>query len=198
VFPHRCRDESVESFAVEVNAEVARGRGSGGYSLSPVSLMKIEEPIRLVLPSPNGSTLSLATGDALTVAGCLRNASAVAEHIGGKGRRIGVVPAGERWPDDSLRPALEDILGAGAILSRLEGVKTAEAQTAVEMFECARPKLQDRIMSCVSGIELIERGYERDVLIASELDVSECVPVLLEDKTDPLTPRAYVDVKTSG
>jgi 2-phosphosulfolactate phosphatase len=198
VFPYRFRDETAAQFAGEVNAELARGRGMGGYSLSPASLMKIEEPLRLVLPSPNGSTLSLATGDVLTVAGCLRNASAVADYAQRQGRKIGVVPAGERWPDYSLRPALEDILGAGAILSCLGGIKTAEAQTAVEMFEAARPCLQDRIMSCVSGIELVERGYERDVQISSDLDASACVPVLLRDKADPSTPGAYVDAETSG
>ncbi|MDP7133332.1 MAG: hypothetical protein QF437_22750, partial [Planctomycetota bacterium] len=71
----------------------------------------------------------------------------MADYAQRQGRKIGVVPAGERWPDYSLRPALEDILGAGAILSCLGGIKTAEAQTAVEMFEAARPCLQDRIMS---------------------------------------------------
>ncbi len=48
---------------------------------------------------------------------------------------ISVIAAGEKWPDGSLRPALEDLLGAGAILSRLEGNLSGDAQAAVAAFE---------------------------------------------------------------
>ncbi|RNI22761.1 hypothetical protein EFY87_08015 [Flexivirga caeni] len=46
------------------------------------------------------------------------------------GRSVAVIAAGERWSfDDSLRPALEDQFGAGAVLSALvaHGVWTAMA-----------------------------------------------------------------------
>ena len=36
------------------------------------------------------------------------------------------------------------------------------------------------LKQCGSGKELIERGFEHDVDLAAELDVSECVPVLVD------------------
>ena len=69
--------------------------------------MNIPADVRLVLPSPNGATLSLETGELPTFTGCLRNAQAVAQALQGIGPKISLIPAGERWKDGSLRPAVE-------------------------------------------------------------------------------------------
>lgn len=124
IFPYQWRDESALDYAKNVNAELAsRDRKlSKGYSLAPSSLVNIPAGTRLVLPSPNGSFLSLNTGEIPTIAGCLRNAKAVAQFAQRYGNKISVIPSGERWEDGSLRSALEDLIGAGAILSYLEGI----------------------------------------------------------------------------
>ena len=103
VFPYRWRDHTAREFAQTIDAELAEKRGTSRYSLSPESLLQINNGTRLVLPSPNGATLSLATGTTLTLAGCLRNCRAVALAAQHYGRSITIVPAGERWPDGSLR-----------------------------------------------------------------------------------------------
>jgi 2-phosphosulfolactate phosphatase len=63
VFPYAGEAEGVDTYAQSVGALVAsRKRQHGGaFSLSPSSLVNIPSGTRLVLPSPNGSTLSLAT-----------------------------------------------------------------------------------------------------------------------------------------
>jgi len=180
VYPYRGELEMAGKFAQSVDAELAEKNRDAKYSLSPQSMMKIPEGIKLVLPSPNGSTLSLATGDLPTLAGCLRNAKAVAETVKRYGKQIAVISAGERWPDGSLRPSFEDLIGAGAIINYLSGKCSPEAQAARSAFVAAETELTDLLLQCGSGKELIERGYKEDVLLAAKLNVSDCVPILLD------------------
>ena len=179
VFPYRHRDESAAEYARSVRAELAGHRGKGKYSLSPGSLMDAPKGARIVLPSPNGSTLTLATGDTPTLAGCLRNCRAVAEAAMRFGGRVSIIPAGERWRDDgSLRPAYEDFIGAGAIISHLGGTRSPESEAAVAAYAHSRKDLDRLLRDCASGRELIELGFEGDIDITAQLDVSDCAPSL--------------------
>jgi len=185
VYPYPRRDSSARDYAASLGAILAGPRSHTNISLSPGSLLELPVGSRVVLPSPNGATLSGLTGSRPTLTGCFRNAAAVARAAQGYGPRIGVVPAGEQWPDGSLRPSIEDWLGAGAILAHLPGSISPEADLAREAFLRRSANLAAVIESCVSGRELIERGFAGDVLLAAELEVSACAPLLIE--------RAYQD-----
>ena len=74
--------------------------------------------VRLAVAERRAVSLAAAPSGSLVLAGCLRNARAVAEFAQQAGRTFNVIPSGERWRDGSMRPALEDALGAGAILRR--------------------------------------------------------------------------------
>jgi len=178
VFPYQWKDESARAFAQSVNAKVAEQRGDSRYSLSPASLLAIDLGTRLVMPSPNGSSLSLATTGTPTLTGCLRNCRAIALAAMNYGQRIAVIPSGEKWHDGSLRPSFEDFVGAGAVISYLEGKLSPEAQLAREAYQGVRQSLKHLIKQCGSGQELIERGFEQDVDLASKMNVSDCVPTL--------------------
>ncbi len=185
VVPARWTDGRAAELAQQHDAVLAGPRRGPGISLSPTSIRRAEGVARLVLPSPNGATLSAAFADQGTVvAGCLRNASAVArvcaahlEHSSSS--VVAVVAAGERWSDDSLRPAWEDVWGAGAVLAALhfEHLASLEVVAAVEAFRCAQRR-DLPLADLTSGNELIAAGFEEDVAIAGELDASELVPVL--------------------
>ncbi len=183
VFPYRYRDETAADYAKARHAQLASPvRSHTSLSLSPESLMHIPADTRLVLPSPNGSTLSLAAKPAPVLAGCLRNAQAVASRARKIGRRIAVIAAGEHWKDDgSLRPAFEDLVGAGAILNQLDGTLSPEASSARAAFREAQPRLVDDLRHCSSGKELIEIGFGQDVEFAAQLDASRTAPVLSND-----------------
>jgi len=136
VIPYKWKDETAIGFAKSKNAILAdyRRHNSSSYSLSPTSLLTVKKDEKIVLPSPNGSTLSLDTGKTLTLCGCLRNAQVVAEYAMTAGTKIALIPAGEQWPDASLRPCFEDLIGAGAIISYLRGTLSPESQTALSAF----------------------------------------------------------------
>jgi 2-phosphosulfolactate phosphatase len=165
------------------------GRAGGGKpSLSPASLAVLPAGTRVVLPSPNGATCSLVAAEsgATVVAACLRNATAVAQWIPEQRGTVAVIACGERWPDGSLRPALEDLLGAGAVLSQLAGVADPDPRAAAAVFRDAEADLLDVLLTSGSGKELVERGARADVVFAAALDASAAVPVLRDG--------AFVDV----
>ncbi|MCF6378385.1 2-phosphosulfolactate phosphatase [Nocardioides KLBMP 9356] len=192
VFPFRWRDARAAEHAMRHGATLAVGRfealsrGNARHvSLSPASLAEVEGIERLVLPSPNGSTIAFALADtgAQVVGACLRNAGAVARWLAPRvadGASVVVVPAGERWYDDTLRPAVEDLWGAGAVLDALghdDEVASPEARMAAAAWRAVQ--LPDDLLTCASGVELAEAGFVADVEIAGQRDVSEVVPVLV-------------------
>lgn len=180
VYPYRTKGDSALAFARKQDAILAGKRGEP-ISLSPASLHSIKWGSRIVLPSPNGSTCSVLAKDcgAIVLAGCLRNAKAVARYIQQHSGSVSVIACGERWPNGNLRPALEDLVAAGAILRELSDFHLSpEAEAAVATFSASQYKLESILKQSVSGQELIVRGYPDDIHLASMLNVSQMVPLL--------------------
>ena len=96
--------------------------------------------------------------------------------------RVALICAGERWPDGTLRPAVEDLWGAGALAALLlqGGWRDVapEAIAAAAAFRAVQGGVGAALRACASGRELIDAGYPDDVEIAAELDRSASVPVL--------------------
>lgn len=183
IFPFPSGDRAAAlRAATDAGAQLGAPRQAGGgqVSLSPQTLATLVAGTRLMLPSPNGSRISMAGGDSLVMAGCLRNAKAVASHARHLARDgdIAVIPAGERWPDGSLRPAIEDLLGAGAILDALDLPLSPEALVAQQAYRSAGGELETLIRQSVSGRELTDEGYADDVALALEINCSAATPVL--------------------
>lgn len=185
VFPFPYGDAAAAAAEAARRGAVAaspRSAGGGQLSLSPASLKHVAPGGRLLLPSPNGSRLSLATGDTPTICGCFRNARAVgaaARRLAGDGTIV-VIAAGERWPDQTLRPAIEDWLGAGAIIDALGGTRNAEADLAAEAYRAAKPRLAEILRDSRSGRELSGWGYAADTEVALEVNVTDVVPMMRE------------------
>jgi 2-phosphosulfolactate phosphatase len=191
VRPTRFGDENAVETAREFDALLAVPRSERStrnpYSLSPPTLATLPKGARLVLPSPNGATLTQLVStetNARIAVGCLRNASAVAAFARAHAAEgpIAVISAGERWPDGTLRPALEDDLGAGAVIAGIGGSEMSpEARYVAEGFLKFRADVVSEIEQSVSGRELIDGGYAEDVQVACALDESRAVPLLGQD-----------------
>lgn len=195
VLPYPMAGGDAETYAAQHNAWLAGRREKREWSLSPTDLAQLPAGSRLVLPSPNGSALAFearrhAPG-ARVLAGCLRNASAVASvacaAASSSSGPVVVIAAGERWPGVSgpLRPAVEDLLGAGAILRAVRVVAgvaveriSPEARAAMAAFDDARDDLRDWLLASGSGRELVGRHWRDDVEMAAALDVESVAPVL--------------------
>ena len=136
---------------------------------------------------------------------CLRNAEAAAAWVRDRAgeRPIAVVAAGERHPDGSLRPAVEDLWGAGAFLAMLAGADhsaagkpataagpthrstaagtagfSPEAGAAIAAYQALPGSPADALRASVSGRELRLLGFADDVEVAAAVGASQTVPVL--------------------
>ncbi|SDQ45926.1 2-phosphosulfolactate phosphatase [Microbacterium sp. cf332] len=165
-------------FSSTVSARVAAGEA-----------VPLDEAAHAV--SRNGAAIAAAASDSVVLLGCLRNAAAVADAVLDEQRRrgartsIAVIAAGElAGPDEAsdLRFAVEDLLGAGAVvdaLSRLGIDHTSpEAAAACESFRGLGGAVRHLLTASGSGQELLERGLRDDALAAAQIDVDGVAPVL--------------------
>ncbi len=197
VLPYPWDDDGAAEHAVRRRAVLAGRREDGGPSLSPTDLLTIAPGTRIVLPSPNGSALTFAARDhgaGHVLTGCLRNATATAEQarrLAGPFGTIAVIGAGERWQGvhGALRPAAEDLLGAGAVLAALDPAASIwepgcspEAAAARAAFVAARPRIAEVIAATASARQLALLGFGDDVHTSSVCDVTDLAAVLHGDE----------------
>ena len=200
VYPHPYHDHRrATEFARHIGGEVAGPRGDRRYahSLSPHSLCGIEAGTRLVLPSPNGSAVSAALPDVPVIAVSLRNLDAVAAFVQAHApnRHIAVIAAGEHWPDGTLRPAIEDVLGAGAIMDAIDCPCSPEAEVMRNAFRSSRTRLDDLVRGSMSGLELAGKGYANDGEVALQVNASNAVPLKQGGAGTPFVEQNLIEAK---
>lgn len=138
--------------------------------------------------SINGAAVAESASGVVLLGG-LRNASAVASAVLAEQERrqartsVAVIAAGELSPGGGpLRFAVEDLLGAGAVIATLadRGIdhSSPEAAAACEAFRALRGATRHLLTASGSGRELVDRRDE--VLFAAEVDATDVVPVLID------------------
>jgi 2-phosphosulfolactate phosphatase len=189
-----CADrEDAASIASRAGAEAAVHRRdvphNGRFSLSPLTYLDAEAGTRIALDSPNGATCSRHALDLPhLLIGALVNARAVSDAVSAMlatgDHAVTLLACGERWTepgdDGPLRFAIEDYLGAGAILSNIACEKSPEARLCEAAFNGVRDCLAQIIDDCGSGRELRAKGYAGDVAHASRLDIYDSVPAMID------------------
>lgn len=190
------RTGDINEFGKLVEAEVCilertRARELGLPSLSATSFNEAHKGKRYVVSSINGATcVKEANENNYIFIGCLLNASAVASVVNqiqkDKNLNITVIASGERWsgskdePRD-LRPSIEDYLGAGAILELIDGTKSPEARVCIGAYKNSKSELNELILDCSSGRELLSMGFPEDVKFCSQINTLTEVPVVVQD-----------------
>jgi 2-phosphosulfolactate phosphatase len=190
IYPCAWADDA-EAIAHRVGGEAAikprEGIAPARFSLSPLSYWGAEPGTRVVLPSPNGATCSRYGADVpFLFVGTLLNARAVAaavsQQLEGTDLCATFLACGERWrtasEDGELRIAMEDYLGAGAILAHVDHDKSPEALACEGAFRHLRHELESVLLECGSGRELREKGCTDDVRHAARLNLYDSVPIL--------------------
>ena len=113
--------------------------------------------------------------------GGLRNRTATARACASFGRIL-VVACGERWPDGSLRPALEDLVGAGGIVAALARADASpEARAAALAYAALGADRRAALGDCASAREFVERGFAADVAPCLDKDASSVAARLVQD-----------------
>jgi 2-phosphosulfolactate phosphatase len=149
--------------------------------------------------SSNGAAVAAAARDAVVLVGGLRNAAATARAIQVEQERrqqrtsVAVIAAGEKAADGTLRFAVEDQLGAGAVIAALTDLgidhTAPDAAVAAEGFRALKGALRHLLTASGSARELeigvastarmAESGIvPASVAEAASLDSSEVVPML--------------------
>lgn len=133
---------------------------------------------------------SLVLPAGIVVAGSLRNSAALAQWAltrqADKGDRftIAIVAVGETWEGGALRFALEDLLGAGAIIDALAAVGidycSPEAAAAAAAFTGLRNATGHLIGASTSGRAAAGGGDRSAIDNAIAVNASADVPVLRE------------------
>lgn len=96
--------------------------------------------------------------------------------------RRAIVPANRRRADEPTRFAVEDYLGAGAILSTIKHDLSPEARVSAAAFERSQGDVLELLLDCASGRQLHAWGLEDDARFAAQIDVCGTVPLLQDGR----------------
>lgn len=133
----------------------------------------------LFMSTTNGTRAIIAARRApLLLAGALVNAGAVARVLHSAGRDATLLCAGT---DGQV--AMEDLLGAGAVLDALETARLESdlAQVALRLFRASRQDLTEVLSRAKGGQNVIRAGLPDDVSFCAALDRFDVVGRVLDE-----------------
>ena len=186
IFPCTTQAEALETAKLAgTHAAVHRRDVPMGspFSLSPLTMVSARAGDQICVASPNGATCCRMGGSApgIFVAGLVNareTARAAAQTARNHACGITVIACGERHPNGALRPAVEDWVGAGAIISYLQATLSAEAEVCREAYLAVLHRIPELLWKSESGQELRAAGYSRDVDFATSIDVHDTAVIL--------------------
>lgn len=138
----------------------------------------------IYMSTTNGTRAIIAAAAAkVLLVGALVNASAVAGALKDAGLDVILLCAGTNG-----QMAMEDVIGAGAVLAALKRLVHAEeesdaARMALRMFEVSMNDLKGALSMGAGGRNVIHAGLGADIEFAASLDRFKNVVGIVEDRT---------------
>jgi 2-phosphosulfolactate phosphatase len=115
---------------------------------------------------------------------------------------VAIFAAGERWPNGSPGPSVEDWWGTGALEGELVVLgwrdSAPEARAMGPSFAGIAPELISQFEARASGRALIAAGWDRDVEITADLDSSDSAPTLADGCFDHIDPARQAIFRRAG
>jgi 2-phosphosulfolactate phosphatase len=130
----------------------------------------------IAFTTTNGTAaVEAARTAAVVYAGAFANLSALLDALGRSSGHVHLICAGT---DGEV--TLEDVLLAGAVVDRWEPSRWASdsAALAADLFRVRRRRIEETLRESRGGRNLIELGFERDVVWCAREDTCATVPVL--------------------
>jgi 2-phosphosulfolactate phosphatase len=130
----------------------------------------------VLMTTTNGTrAIVAAQSAALLLTGALVNAGAVARRAAAEGRDITLLCSGSDG-----RPSMEDLLGAGAVISHLQSTISVDfdgdlAQIAVRLFQACRDQLPQVLADSFGGHNIRRVHLDPDIAFSARLDVFDLV-----------------------
>ena len=137
-------------------------------------------PEKLSIASPVGLPLQLNLHKKTVLAGCLRNARAVAKAAMQLGNTVLVIPVGDKLSDEDFKTCSEDFIAAGAIVSYLKGDRTAESNAALDIYNSSKGNIEEMVKLSSSARQMMMNGSLPEVELACQFNKSKNVPLLEE------------------
>lgn len=137
----------------------------------------------IILTTTNGTrAFQAALGAQAIIAGSFLNAAAAARWLTGTGLDILIVCAGRHG-----RFCLEDAVGGGLLIDRLLVADRAlecsdAAKAAHRLFMTYRGDLIGMLRDCEWGSKIIQKGFEADLEICAQVDLTDIVPVMQKNR----------------
>lgn len=137
-------------------------------------------PQSLHIPSPVGLPLQLNLHPVPVLAGCLRNARAVARAAMQLGNTVLVIPMGDKLAEEEFKTCSEDFIAAGAIISYMKGSRSAESNAALDIYNSSKGNIEEMVKLSTSARQMMLHGFLVEVDQACQFNRSKNVPLLEE------------------
>jgi 2-phosphosulfolactate phosphatase len=137
---------------------------------------------RLILTTTNGTKAFHAVSSGKeTLAGCFFNIEAVKKRCLESGNGLLIYPSG-----DEGKFSLEDTVCGGMLIDRIlrdkpkTAVLTDASRSAHLLYQRFKKNIFEALSLSAHGKDLIEKGFEEDLIYCAQIDITDVVPVFRE------------------